>query len=547
MALLALLGALATGTTTGGDVGTASARRATGPIDPARSTPVPQAPPARATGPEQGARPDAIRFTTPTGPNPTALRAFYGQRPAWKICGNGPDQCASVRVPVDYARPEGATVAIALHKVVAISPKERKGTLFINPGGPGESGLGFAEAADSVFPPHVLARFDIVGFDPRGLGESGGFECLTAADLDAQYAADPTPETVAERSTLERAASERAGGCLRRGGELARHMGTESVARDLDILRDSVSDQRLNYYGVSYGTLIGATYADLFGTRVGLMVLDSAVTADGADGPTPTQSEVDDSAREAADGFDDTVDDFVTACTEGDRCPLGATQSEAISTLVRFIDRLEKRPLPTDIATLPTLTQGWAVAAVDDGLRDPGSWIDLRDALGAALDGDGTDLAEFAMSSAYRNDDGSYDTPSFGGNSLPITCADWPPSVWDRVSASADVVSSHPLWARLENYPVPPCAGWTGPVRKNVTVGATLPTPVLVIGNDRDPVTPISSTEAMAVAFAGSRFVSVDADGHGALDNDNSCANQVIEDYLADGIPPDDHFECRAD
>lgn len=164
-----------------------------------------------------------------------------------------------------------------------------------------------------------------------------------------------------------------------------------------------------------------------------------------------------------------------------------------------------------------------------------------------ALAGDGTDLAEFAMSSDYRNDDGSYDTPSFGGNSLPIPCADWPPSAWDRVSASADVLSSHPLWARLENYPVPPCAGWTGPVRKNVTVGATLPTPVLVIGNDRDPVTPISSTEAMAVAFAGSRFVSVDAEGHGALDNDNSCANQVIEDSLADGIPPDDHFKCRAD
>lgn len=167
VALLALLGALATGTTTGGDVGTASARRATGPIDPARSTPVPQAPPARATGSEQGARPAAIRFTTPTGPNPTALRACYGQRPAWKICGNGPDQCASVRVPVDYARPEGATVAISLHKVVAINPKERKGTLFINPGGPGESGLGFVEAADSVSTPHVRARFDIVGFDPR--------------------------------------------------------------------------------------------------------------------------------------------------------------------------------------------------------------------------------------------------------------------------------------------------------------------------------------------------------------------------------------------
>lgn len=234
----------------------------------------------------------------------------------------------------------------------------------------------------------------------------------------------------------------------------------------------------------------------------------------------------------------------MTACTENDRCPLGANKTEAISTLVRLIDRLEKKPLPTDIDSLPTLTQGWAVTAIDGGLRDPESWSDLSDALETALAGDGTDLADFAMQVVYRYEDGGYDTPSFGSDSLPIVCADWPLSAWDRVHAGADVLSSHPLWARLESYAVPTCAGWTGPVRTKLDVGTSLSTPLLVIGNEGDPVTPIEDTEAMAGAFPSARFVSVDAEGHGALDNDNSCADKVIEDYLADGIPPDDRFEC---
>lgn len=529
-------GVLATGATTG------SVDAPDGPTAPGGAAAAASADPSG-----QVDRASAIRFTTATGRNPAELRAFYGQHPDWTACGHGTDQCASVRVPVDYAKPGGATVDISVHKVIAIDHEKRRGTLFINPGGPGESGLGFAEAAGSVFGPHVLARYDIVGFDPRGLGESGGFECLTKADLDEQYSADPTPETADEKAALARAASRRAAGCLRRGGELARHMGSESVARDLDIMRDSVGDPRLNYYGVSYGTLIGATYADLFTTRVGLMVLDSAVTPDGDEGKAPTQGEVDDSARHAAYAFDDTFDDFVTDCTDNGSCPVGATKTEAISTLVRFIDRLEKKPLPTDIDSLPTLTEGWAVTAIDGGLREPDSWGNLRDALETALAGDGTDLAAFAMEVVYRYDDGTYDTPSFGSDSLPITCADWPLSAWDRAMAGANVLSSHPLWARLENYPVPTCTGWTGPVRQNLDVGVLLPTPILVIGNERDPVTPLGDTEAMAGAFPSARFVSVDAEGHGALDNDNQCADQVIEDYLADGIPPDDHFDCRAD
>lgn len=535
--ILALFWGFATGSTTGGPGGPAAST-----VGSAKAPTPDRTPSARPADPVEA----AITFTETPAPNPEALAAFYGQTPRWGSCGAGPDRCASVRVPVDYTQPGGKTVGIALRKVVAVAPHQRRGTLFINPGGPGGSGIGFAQDAGSVFGPRVLSAYDIVGFDPRGLGASGGFECLTDRDVDAEYAADPTPETPAERTALERAASERAAGCLRRGGELARHMGTESVARDLDILRDAVGDERLNYYGVSYGTLIGATYADLFDTRVGLMVLDSAVTPDGVAGPAPAQVDVDDEARAAAYAFEETFDDFVTACTDGQDCALGSNKTTAIETLVRFIDGLEKHPLPTDLDTLPLLTAGWAVTAVGNGLRETESWGDLVDALGAAIDGDGTHLADFAASSVYRNDDGTYASPSFAKDSLPVTCADWPASVWDDAWPSADVLQNHPLWARVALATFPECVGWKGTLRQNLMVGAQLPTPVLVIGNERDPVTPIDDTEAMADAFVRSRFVSVDAEGHGAYGSSNDCADKVVDDYLVDAVPPAEGFTCPA-
>ncbi|MEO6998766.1 MAG: hypothetical protein ABI112_11845 [Terracoccus sp.] len=146
----------------------------------------------------------AITFTDKLAPNPEALAVFYGQTPRWGSCGHGPDRCATVRVPVDYTQPRGKMLGIALRKVVTVAPTQRRGTLFVNPGGPGGSGIGFAQEAGSVFGPRVLGAYDVVGFDPRGLGASGGFECLTDRDVDATYAADPTPETPAERVALER-------------------------------------------------------------------------------------------------------------------------------------------------------------------------------------------------------------------------------------------------------------------------------------------------------------------------------------------------------
>ena len=174
------------------------------------------------------------------------------------------------------------------------------------------------------------------------MGESDPVDCLTDADLDAMYAADPTPDTAAEKAAARRAPAERNRRCLARGGALAARMGTEFVARDLDILRSAVGDERLNYYGVSYGTMIGAIYADFFTAGSGLMVLDSAVLPDALAEDEPSQQDVDAAARGWADDFDDVFDDFVTDCGSSIDCPLGADTPAASRTLVAFLDRLDK-------------------------------------------------------------------------------------------------------------------------------------------------------------------------------------------------------------
>jgi len=489
-----------------------------------------------------------ITFTGPVDPEPADLAAFYGKAVTWTKCDDDARfECGTVAVPVDYKRPGGDRTSIALRRLVAPGPGKRIGSLFINPGGPGGSGIEFADAAPDFFDEAVRERYDVVGFDPRGMGESDPVDCLTDADLDALYAADPTPDTPAERAAARRAPAERNRRCLARGGPLAARMGTEYVARDLDILRSAVGDERLNYYGVSYGTMIGAVYADFFTSRVGLMVLDSAVLPDALDEDVPSRQEVDAAARGWADDFDDVVDDFATKCGSSVECPLGKDTAEVSRTLVAFLDRLDSQPLETDYDSLPRLTEGWATTAIGWGLTRPDTWPDLVDALDTAVnDGDGTDLAAFAMEMVERNEDGTYAEGATARGHLLVTCSDWPQSPWDSVVPSRDVLDNHPLWARINGPSTPQCDGWTGVRRQTLLVGADVPTPVLVIGNDGDQTTPIENTRALAGEIVRSRFVTVSADGHGAYGNDNDCADAVVDDYLAHSMAPEDDFVCGA-
>ena len=485
-----------------------------------------------------------IRFTAAVDPNPPALRRFYAQEVRWEQCADDEDfDCASVTVPVDHAEPAGPTVDIALRRLPARSAAPR-GTLFVNPGGPGGSGTEFVQEP-GVFGAELREAWHIVGFDPRGIGESNGFDCLTDAELDGMYAADPTPPSPQGAVSLKEAAAARVDGCLQRGGPLAANMGSEAVAADLDILREAVGDERLNYYGVSYGTLIGAIYANRFTSRVGFMVLDSAVSPDVVDDPSVTQRDVDANARHWGREFDALFAQFVEACGKDRPCPLGDGPDEAAAAVIELLDSLETVPLPADFDSLSQVTEGWAVTAIGEGLLDPGSWPYLVDALELAIeDADGSELAWFAMVSVGRDVDGSYLGSSYGKNHLPVTCADWPVPTWSELTPSVKVLEEHPLFGRIQPPRPSECIGWTGELRSKLVVDAEPATPVLVIGNADDPVTPIEDTEYLASTIRGSRLVTVDADVHGSYATGNACADRAVEDYLMRATPPRNGLKC---
>ncbi|NUR79029.1 MAG: alpha/beta fold hydrolase [Dermatophilaceae bacterium] len=504
-------------------------------------------------GEEGGDRPSTtkVSFQGPVDPEPAALAAFYGKPVRWQSCRDHSDpalfDCGTVRVPVDYGTPAGAVTTIALKRLRAASPEKRIGSLFINPGGPGGSGIDFADEAPDFFGDDVLDRYDVVGFDPRGMGESDPVECFTDAELDAMYAADPTPDTDAEKAAARLAPAQQMRRCLARGGALAAHMGTEAVARDLDVLRSAVGDERLNYYGVSYGTMIGAIYADFFTSRVGLMVLDSAVLPDALVGEAPTQDEIDDEADSWASDFEDVLGEFVDECGSSIECPLGADVEAVTNKLVAFLDRLDQHPLETGYDSLPRLTEGWASTAIGWGLQEPDSWPDLVDALDLAVnEDDAEDLARFAMRVTERDENGTYAATTFGRSHLLVTCADWPRTPWDSTGPSPDVLDAHPLWSRVEPPGVDPCTGWTGAARETLLVGAEVATPVLVIGNDGDRTTPMEGTEGLAAEIVRSRLVTVEAEGHGAYGNGDDCADGIVDDYLARHLAPENDFICES-
>ncbi|CAN7522459.1 alpha/beta hydrolase [Terrabacter sp. LjRoot27] len=549
LATLVLLAASPSHGTGSGGSGATSAGTSGSPA-PGSSSPDPD----RAAGADGDGPPrDRVELGTPTSKPAQGLDVFYDQTISWGPCddtgdgqGSDADRCGTVRVPVDYLAPRGEAVEIALRKVPAGNPTGRKGTLFINPGGPGASGLEFAMEARDFFSDDVREVWDVVGFDPRGIGASGGFACLRGTDLDAMYAADPTPDTNAEKAAAVSTRTARLKGCLARGGALARNMGSEQVARDLDIMREAVGDAHLNYYGISYGTLIGALYGAQFPDRIGLMVIDSAVSPDYFASDSASQDDVDAWAEEEATTVEDGLDAFLEDCVDQGECALGDDVDTARTRLLAFLDRLDRTPLPSDAEGIPRLTEGWAVTAINAVLLYPDSWEDVEDALHVALeDGDGTDLVWTAMDSVMRDDDGSY-VGGYEASHLPIHCADWPLDATSQTEPSPAVLDDHPVYAHLYGVATDSCEGWVGTQRTNLILTVDATSPVLVLANERDLTTPPDGTREMGRGIFGSRFVLVDADGHGVYANGNDCADAIVDDYLARGLAPRNGELCDA-
>ncbi|MEJ5867519.1 alpha/beta hydrolase [Pseudokineococcus sp. 5B2Z-1] len=474
-----------------------------------------------------------------------ALARYYEQQPAWVPCGEV-RECTTVEVPVDWDEPAGEALELAVSRVPAGDPGERIGSLLVNPGGPGASGVDWVGAdAAAVASEAVRERYDVVGFDPRGVGRSDPVDCLDDAQLDAYLAQDVSTATPAdEEAALERARTF-AAGCEADAGPLLGEIGTPSVARDLDVLRAVLGDERLTYLGKSYGTLIGAEYARAFPERVGRLVLDGALD------PAST---ADDVALGQARGLEQSLRAFATACVGGDvdDCPLGGGQDgeegvqAALDEVADLLARAGDEPLPTGDPQRP-LTQPLAATGVVAALYDEGYWPTLAGALRLALDGDGSGLLALADAYSGRLPDGSYSSNLLEAFTA-VTCLDYPAPLADQQSQDRlreQLEEAAPTLSGLLVGEDVTCDVWpVPPVRTPSPVDAPGAAPVLVVGTTGDPATPYAWAESLADQLDAGRLLTYDGEGHTAYLRSSECVDGAVDGYLLDGVLPGEGATC---
>jgi pimeloyl-ACP methyl ester carboxylesterase len=469
---------------------------------------------------------------TDTATTDPALAAFYDQQIHWQGCDHGFD-CAKVRVPVNYAKPAGPSIALA---VVRLRSKGggRLGSLLLNPGGPGASGIGYAKVAESKISSTVRKHYDIVGFDPRGVGESAPIRCLSDAEMDTFSAQDGSPDNSAEESRLVQLAKLLGNRCAAANGGLLAHVGTRDTARDLDVLRGVLGDHKLNFLGKSYGTYLGAIYAELFPQRVGRLVLDGVVdpAADAAG-----------LARSQALGFERALASFVDDCLHRSNCPLSGDRASALAQVSGILAAADRTPL---LASRP-VTQSLALLGMAYSMYDPALWVVLRQALAQAVNGQGSMLLLMADFYLERNSKGHY-TSNSNDALYAVTCLDRPEtSDLAALRARAKALSAvAPRFGAYIAWGFLPCAFWpTPPEGEAAPIRAPGAAAILVVGTTRDPATPYAFAKNLAAELDSARLLTYDGDGHTAYEEGSSCIDHAVDAYLVQGKLPAEGTRCR--
>lgn len=461
----------------------------------------------------------------------SAAAAAYRQRLRWHGCDAGLE-CTTLSVPLDYAAASTRMISVAVIRKPASDRQHRIGSLIINPGGPGGSGLDYVRCCAAEFSA-LTARFDLVSFDPRGVGQSTPIRCLTAKQLDAYVAEDPTPDTPAERAALVASSRAFAQACWARNHDYLRHVGTIDQARDMDVLRAALGDAKLTYLGKSYGTYLGAKYAQLFPTRIRALVLDGALD--------PAES-TEASNRVQARGFEVDLRDFIADCVQRGGCPLGTTVAGATDRLHRFIAQVDAHPLP---ASGRTLGSGELFLGLAAGLYSTDAWPALRLALAQALAGSGRALLYFTDSLTERRNDGSFS--NLIESNTAINCIDRPSSrdvaTYDAEARAFGKESS--FFGAAIAYGTLTCAFWPVPaVEQPHAVRAQGAPPIVVIGTTRDPATPYVWAQALARQLASGVLLTYDGDGHTAYGRGNRCLDGAVNRYVLEGKPPANGTRC---
>jgi pimeloyl-ACP methyl ester carboxylesterase len=468
--------------------------------------------------------------------------------PAWEACPAAPgrdprQECATLTVPLDYRRPGGATIEIAISRIRTATPDQRRGILTFNPGGPGGPGLDLPSAFAAIAPPEVLARYDLIGFDPRGIGQSTPVSCGIGSPDPTLFLPYPSPDGRITRNVAHARAT--AAGCAAGVGDRLPHITTANTARDMDRIRAALGEPKLSYLGISYGTYLGAVYTALFPHRGDRIVLDSAVD------PTIVWRDM---WRTWSPAVAERFGDFATfAAANDDAYDLGATPAEVGATFDRIVATLDRTPL-TD-PSLPFPLDGNLVREATRGSLYLDEFLaplaaDLS-VIKAILEGSTVDMsgvgAGLRAALPWTVRVAAVDVPVDNQVSAlySIICADapWPGSV---ARHARDVAIDRRKFPRTAGMPANlwPCAFWSHrPVEPPVRVTDRGPRNILILQNTRDPATPLVTAIGLRRVL-GSRaaMVTVDQGGHGTYSL-GTCADTITHTFLITGeLPRRDQF-----
>ncbi len=471
------------------------------------------------------------------------LQPYYDQVAEWEECEDY--ECARIEVPLDYDDPTGERIELQLLKNPADEPEERIGSLVVNPGGPGAPGTDYAGSqadpnpgvgSEGAFREPIRDHFDIVGFDPRGTGQSTPVDCFTDEELDAYVASDPDPDTPAEEDEFVDWTEAFGEGCVERSGDLAGHVSTYEAARDMDVIRAVLEEETLTYFGASYGTKLGATYAGLFPDKAGRLVLDGAVDI--------SLGFIEANLQQAT-GFQTALNAYVDNCVAKGDCYLGATRRAALATIQQFVDDVDAEPIAVGSGELQV---GNAFLGIILPLYNREYWPYLDQALSDALDGDATFLLLLAELYVSKQD-GEY-TDNSAEAIYAINCLDDPAhiEVGEVPSYYARFMKASPSFGRVFAWGLTGCGGLEVDAPEfDFTFDAAGADPLLVIGTTRDPATPYRWAQALSKQLDSAILVSRDGDGHTGYNAGNSCVDEVVEDYLVDGEVPSGPVDCPAE
>lgn len=475
--------------------------------------------------------------STPTGENVAEnLRPFYEQELDWSGCENG-KQCATAIAPMDWENPEAGDIELALVRQQAAG--DPIGSLLVNPGGPGASGFDFvAQSVGFATDKRLQDNFDIVGFDPRGVGKSTPVTCLEPAEMDDYLygIAENERGTDAWLNEVAASAEEFGDACAANTGDELEFVTTVSAARDLDLLRAVLGDEKLNYLGYSYGTFLGATYAELYPGKTGRLVLDGAID------PSSSNFEVNETQ---AKGFESALSAYLDDCIGSGDCPFTGSTDKALTTIGDLLASVEETPIKNEDGRM--LGSSALLTAIIYPLYSPEQgWPLLSDMLAEVMNGEAKTAFSFADAYNGRQGVGTYadnSTEAFSAyNCRDYTYNDDP----ERMAAEAEqLAESAPVIGPYFGYGDVGCSNWPytdGAERQEIHAEGAAP--ILVVGTTNDPATPYIWAEALADQLESGVLVTYEGEGHTAYNKGSTCVNDVVDDYLINGTVPNADPEC---